>query len=350
MFDSKILEAVYLGNTVKDYLVSLGIFIGIVVLVKVVIFFVVKKLEKFAKTTATDIDDFIIGVIETVVLPFLYLSALYVSAKALTLHPYLDKGVNIFEMGLGVFFTCKFITMTMGYGLGKFFAKNKDNADLERSLGGMRAAITVLVYGAAIIFFLDNMGFKVSTIIAGLGVGGVAVALAAQMIFKDLFGYFAIVLDSPFKIGDFIIVGDYMGTVEYIGVKTTRIRSLSGELIVFSNADLTDSRVRNYKLMEKRRVLFRLGVTYNTKTEKLKSIPEMIETLIRNIPDTVFDRAHFAAFADSSLTFEVVYYVMGADYNKYMDIQQKINIGIKEQFEKSGIEFAFPTTTVYLNR
>ncbi|HPO45752.1 MAG TPA: mechanosensitive ion channel, partial [Spirochaetota bacterium] len=138
------------------------------------------------------------------------------------------------------------------------------------------------------------------------------------------------------------------GTVEHIGIKTSRIRSLGGEQIIFSNTDLTDSRVRNYKLMEKRRVLFRFGVTYQTSSERLKEIPKIVENIIRNVKDTTFDRAHFFSYGDSSLIFEIVYYVLSPDYNKYMDIQQDINFAIKEDFDKRGIEFAYPTQTLYL--
>jgi small-conductance mechanosensitive channel len=183
-----------------------------------------------------------------------------------------------------------------------------------------------------------------------LGIGGVAVALAAQVILKDVFSYFSIIFDRPFKIGDFIIVGEYMGTIEYIGIKTTRLRSLGGEMLIFSNSDLTDSRLRNYKLMDKRRVSFKLGLVYQTSTEQLKKVPGIIEGIIKSVKDTIFDRAHFLNYGDFSLVFEIVYYVVGADYNKYMDIQQEINFAIKGEFEKRGIEFAFPTQTLYVNK
>ena len=199
-------------------------------------------------------------------------------------------------------------------------------------------------------FFLDNMGFEISAVIAGLGIGGIAVALAAQTILKDLFSYFSILFDRPFEIGDFIIIGEYLGTIEHIGIKTTRIRSLGGEQVILSNTDLTSSRVRNYKRMDKRRVLFKLGVTYQTSLEQLKAIPGIIKNAIENVEDTIFDRAHFFSYGDFSLVFEVVYYVKSRDYNKYMDIQQEINFAINEEFKNRDIEFAYPTQTLYLNK
>ncbi len=214
----------------------------------------------------------------------------------------------------------------------------------------MLPVIKVAVWGIGIAFLLDNLGFKISTVIAGLGIGGIVVALAAQAVLGDLFSYFAILFDRPFEIGDFIIIEGYLGVVEHVGIKTTRIRSLSGEQLVFSNTDLTNSRVRNYKRMDKRRVLFKLGVTYQTSLEHMKEIPVIITDIIKMIKETTFDRAHFSSYGSFSLDFEVVYYVFGSDYNKYMDIQQKINLAIMEEFEKRGIEFAYPTQTLFLSK
>jgi small-conductance mechanosensitive channel len=208
----------------------------------------------------------------------------------------------------------------------------------------------VLIWGMAIIFLLDNLGFKISTVVAGLGIGGVAVALASQAVLKDLFSYFTILLDHPFEVGDFLILDQYMGVVEYIGIKTTRLRSLGGEQIIISNADLTDSRVRNYKRMDRRRVLFQVGVTYQTGMDELKEIPQIAKSVIEGIEETSFDRAHFASYGDFSLIFEIVYYVLDRDYNKYMDIQQEINLKLNEEFGKRGIEFAYPTQTLFLQK
>ncbi|MDD5665168.1 MAG: mechanosensitive ion channel family protein, partial [Candidatus Omnitrophica bacterium] len=233
-------------------------------------------------------------------------------------------------------------------GFMVYSRKQKGDPQLEKSLQGIMVIIRIAIWAGAVIFFLDNLGFKISAVIAGLGIGGVAVALAAQTILKDLFSYFCILFDHPFKVGDFIIVGDFMGTIEHVGMKTTRIRSLGGEILVFSNSDLTDSRLRNYKLMEKRRVVFKIRVEYQTSLSQLREIPKIIKNIISGNKEAIFDRAHFFSYGDFSLIFEIVYYVVGGDYNKYMDIQQEINFLIKEEFEKRGIEFAYPTQTIYL--
>ena len=196
---------------------------------------------------------------------------------------------------------------------------------------------------------MDNLGIKISALVAGLGIGGIAIALAAQTVLGDLFSCFIIFFDRPFVIGDFIVIGEFKGTVDHVGLKTTRLISLGGEQLIFSNTDLTNSRIRNYKRMDRRRIVFQLGVTYQTTLMQLKKIPQIIEEIITQIPDATFDRTHFASYGDFSLNFEIVYYVNDRDYNKYMVIQQEINFKIKEAFEKEGIEFAYPTQTVFLS-
>jgi small-conductance mechanosensitive channel len=200
------------------------------------------------------------------------------------------------------------------------------------------------------LLILDNLGIEVTALIAGLGIGGIAVALAAQNVLGDLFASLAIVLDKPFVLGDFIIVGEFMGTVEKIGIKTTRIRSLSGEQVIFSNSDLLKSRVRNFKRMYQRRIVFSVGVTYQTPYDKVAAIPQMIEQAVKEQEQTRFDRSHFQTYGDSALVFETVYYVLVADYNTYMNIQQAINLAIFKRFSEEGIEFAYPTQTLYVHR
>ncbi len=197
---------------------------------------------------------------------------------------------------------------------------------------------------------LDNLGVKISAVVAGLGIGGIAVALAAQAFLGDLFSSFAIFFDKPFEVGDFIIVGDKLGVVEYIGIKTTRLRAIGGEQLIFANHDLTNSRIHNFKKMERRRVVFNLGVIYQTSAEQLRKIPLIVKDIITKQPDVAFDRGHFASFGDFSINFEFVYFVEGADYNKYMDIQQTINLSIYEAFENERIEFAYPTQTLFVSK
>jgi len=345
-----ILEQVFLGNRVLDYLICAGMFVAGVIAVKILQLVLIKRLEKWAKKTETKLDDFLISLVKRIVLPLAYIAVLYMSIKTLTLPSGLNKGIEFLGMAILTVLTVRLALVLISYGFNIYKMKRGGDEALERSLKGILGITKLIIWGIAIVFFLDNLGFKISAVIAGLGIGGVAIALAAQAILGDLFSYFSIIFDRPFEIGDFIIIGDYLGCVEYVGIKTTRIRSLGGEQLIFSNTDLTNSRVRNYKRMEKRRVVFKLGVVYQTPLEKLKEMPKVIENVIKSVKDTAFDRSHFFSYGDFSLVFEVVYYVMGPDYNKYMDIQQQINFGIHEEFKKRGIEFAYPTQTVYVNK
>lgn len=197
-----------------------------------------------------------------------------------------------------------------------------------------------------VLLALDNLGVDITALIAGLGIGGIAVALAVQNILGDLLASLSIVFDKPFVPGDFITVGDKMGTVQHIGMKTTRLTSLSGEQLVFSNNDLLQSRIQNFKRMRERRVAFAIGVTYETPRAKLIQIPQILREAVELQTETRFDRAHFKDFGEFSLNYEVVYFVLTPDYTRYMDIQQAINLTIHERFESLGAEFAYPTQVV----
>lgn len=349
MFE-QIFQIVIFKNRILDYLICISLFLISILIIHLFRRFVLARLKRWAEKTATNLDDFLIGIFGKNLLPLLYFGAFYLSIRSLTLNPALSKIIDI--LGLTILTICviRFLLAIINYGLRAYWLKGQRDIARESSLKGILTIIKVVVWGLGIVFLLDNLGFKISAVIAGLGIGGVAVALAAQAILGDLFSYFAIFFDRPFEIGDFIIVGDFLGTIEHIGIKTTRIRSLGGEQIVFSNADLTNSRLRNYKRMGKRRVVFKLGVTYQTTLRQVKEIPIVIRDVIKSTKDTTFDRAHFFSYGDFSLIFEVVYYVLSQDYNKYMDIQQEINFAIKEEFEKRSIEFAYPTQTLYISK
>lgn len=345
-----ILQQTFFHNRVLDYLICLSIFLGGIIIIQILKNVVIKRIKTWAKKISTTIDDFLIHSIKKELLPLLYFGALYLGVRVLTLHPTLEKVINGLGLILLIFFSVRFLLAIIAYGFETHWTKKEKDIAKKNVFKGIMIVVKVIVWGLAIVIFLDNIGFDVSALIVGLGIGGIAVALAAQSILGDLFSYFTIFFDRPFEIGDFIVVGDHLGTVEHIGVKTTRVRSLGGEQLIFSNTDLTNSRVRNFKRMNKRRVVFKLGVTYETNLQQLKEIPVIITNTIKNIDDTVLDRAHFLSYGDFSLIFEVVYYVIGGDYRKYADIQQEINFKIKEEFEKRGIEFAYPTQTLYLNK
>ena len=253
------------------------------------------------------------------------------------------------------------IGLLLQMGLWATAALGKDlELRRERQLAGDPSAVAamdmvgfvlrVAIWSVVLLLILDNLGVDITALVAGLGVGGIAVALAAQNILGDLFASLSIVLDKPFVVGDFLVIDDYLGSVERVGLKTTRVRSLSGEQLIFSNNDLLNSRIRNYGRMYERRVVFTLGVTYQTPVDKLKRIPTMIREAIEAQDTVRFERAHFHKYGDFALVFDVVYHVLSPDYGRYMDIQQSINLMIYERFEKEGIEFAYPTQTLHLIR
>ncbi len=229
-------------------------------------------------------------------------------------------------------------------------ARHAGDRAAESSLGVLIFIAKAAVWTMVVLLALENLGVNITTLVAGLGVGGVAVALAVQNILGDLFASLSITFDQPFFVGDFVTVDTFQGTVEHIGIKSTRLRSISGEQIVLSNADLLKSRLRNYGRMSERRVLFTIGVTYETPAELLERIPQILRGIIEGIADTRFDRSHFTNHNSASLDFETVYYVTTADYLRHMDIQQEMRLKVHREFTRLGIEFAYPTQRLILER
>jgi small-conductance mechanosensitive channel len=211
----------------------------------------------------------------------------------------------------------------------------------------LRKVLQIVIYVFALVIILGVFGQNLSGIVVGLGVGGIAIALAIQNILSDALTAFSIYFDHPFEIGDFIVVGDYAGTVTKIGIISTRIQLLQGEELVISNKNLISTSVRNFKKLQRRRIVFTVKVTSETSVEKLKKIPQIIAKIIKKTELTELDRVHFKEFGDFSLDFEVVYYISTGDYNKYMDIQQQINYGILEEFDRKKIEMAYPTQKIF---
>lgn len=342
-----IMNSTFWDNIVLQYIVSAAVLAAGVLLVAAVRGVVLKRLRERADRTES-IFDYMLHMVMATAFLALYLGIAYFPVHYLAPGDSAKRAVEAAGVVVLTVLGIRLGIKTLSLWVERYWMKKAGEAASTRTLLRLLPVIKFFLWVLGVIFILDNLGFKVSTVIAGLGIGGIAVALAAQAVLGDLFSYFAILFDKPFEEGDFIIEGEYMGTIEHIGIKTTRIRSLSGEQLVFSNSDLTTARIRNYKRMQRRRVVFRLGVVYQTKQEELKAIPGVIKGIIGSLENTEFDRAHFLSFGDFSLLFEVVYYVLSSDYNVYMDIQQDINFRIREEFENSGIEFAYPTQTLYV--
>ena len=312
---------------------------------------VLRRVRHISVRTENIIDDVLATLLGRTKLYFLVALALYISVGAITLSDqvtnYISRIAFLFLLVQVVFWGNAAITDWVR--LYKEQKLEKDPAAVT-SMQAVGFIARLLLYTAIFLVALDNFGIDVTTLIAGLGIGGIAVALALQNILGDLFASLTIVLDKPFEVGDFLIVGDTLGSVEKVGLKTTRLRSLSGEQIVVANGDLLGSRIRNYKRMDERRILFSFGVAYDTPSAQLERIPEMAQHIIEAREHTRFDRAHFKGFGDSTLDFEVVYYMQTPEYITFMDVQQAINLALVRRFEEEKIEFAFPTRTVYLKQ
>lgn len=339
----------FYNNTVRDWTIALGIILVTVIALALVKRFVLQRMKAMAARTSNTLDDFILDAVESSVMPLLYVLAFYFGLQYLTFPVKVVKVLHIAIMLVITFFLLRMITSFVAYLFRQALLRSEYSEQREKQSKGILLLIQGFVWLLGFVFLIDNLGYDITTLIAGLGIGGIAIALAAQTILGDLFSYFVIFFDKPFEIGDFIIVEDKKGTVEYVGIKTTRLRSLSGEQLICSNTYLTNARVHNYKRMLERRILFEFGVVYSTPAAQLQKIPGLVKEIIEQEPDTRFDRAHFKNFGDFSLNFEVVYFVLKPEYNVYMDVQQQINLKLYTALQEMGVEFAFPTQTLYLH-
>jgi len=308
---------------------------------------VVGRLRRLADRTAVAWDDVVVAVLErSSVWLFALIAADLVARATLELTPSATRALD--AVATVALFVQVGIWVLAGVARGVVrWAQEADGAQRTASAAIIFLA-RLVVWSIVLLLILSNLGVEVGALVAGLGVGGIAAALAVQSALGDLFAGFAIYLDRPFDIGDFIIVDDVLGTVEKIGIRSTRIASLGGEAIVFPNGKLVGSVIRNYRRMEERRIVFHLGVLFSTPADDLDAAPGLIREVIESREDARFDRAHFARFDESSLVLEVVYYVLSRDYNQYMDAQHAINLGIVRAFQDRGIGFAFPTRTLHL--
>lgn len=338
------------GNIVRDYVMAFCIFILSIIILKAFKSSIIHRLRKLAEKTKTDLDNLLIQIIQVIHWPFYVLLSLYIAVQFITIEPFVSTGLSYLIIILLTYYAIRAGTILIDFTTDQISdtkGKEPHKAAIVVVLGKVAKAA---LWAIAALLILSNLGYNISTLIAGLGIGGIAIALALQNILSDLFCSLAIYFDKPFQVGDFIIIGEHLGVVKQIGLRSTRIQSLSGEELVVSNKELTSTRIRNYKKMQKRRIAFGFGVTYDTTSEKLKKIPSIVTEIFKKQEQTELSRVHFKDFGDFSLNFEVVYFVKTGDYNVYMDIQQAINLEIKQEFEKEGIEMAFPTQTLYVNK
>ena len=338
------------NNTPQDWLFALLALVTCVLVLHLLRSIVLHRLTRILHTDHV-VGQFVIEVLSATRILLASAIGLYVALLFLNLPDSAEKFSNRIFIGLLVLQSGFWVNRGMDFWLRHRFAATDSEQDGARSMTRSLLSFIgrVALWSLVALLILDNLGLNVTTLVASLGIGGLAIALAVQNVLGDLFASLSIAIDKPFVINDFIIVDDLMGTVEHVGLKTTRLRSLSGEQLIFSNNDLLKSRIRNYKRMQERRIVFVIGVTYDTPHAQLEAIPGLLRTAIESQSPVRFDRAHFKGFGPSSLDFEAVYQVLDPDYTLYMDVQQGINLQLVRAFTERGISFAFPTQTLQVS-
>lgn len=343
----------YYGAVNFDIFLAAGaVFLGLTGFFWLLRMVVLQRLRGWAQKTSARFDDVLIAAVEDIKAWVYSLIALYAALQFFPLPELVDlilRGVFYFAI---VWQAINAAGHFIEYFTTSFLEKDEDgdgevdpNAATASHLVTLLAKIALWALGG--LFVLSNLGIEVTSLIAGLGIGGIAIAFALQGVLGDLFASFSIYFDKPFRIGDFISVGNDSGTVEKIGIKSTRLRDLQGEELVISNAELTAARVHNYKKMEERRIVTQFGITYETPQERVKEVPGVVERIFGALDGARLDRVHFTTFGDSALIFEVVYYIETADYTEYLDLQQRFNFDLMTRFAELGIDFAYPTQTIY---
>ena len=339
----------FLGNASLEWIVALGVAVVVWVAVRIVVRVLLGRMRVLAEKTETDVDDLVTELLEKTKGLFVVVVAFYAGARSLSLPAEVDDLMSRLVV-LGFIIQGAFwANGIVNYVLGSWAKKNFEaDPTITTALGSVGFLIRLAVWATFGMLALGNLGIDIGPMVAGLGIGGLALGLALQGTLSDLFASFSIVFDRPFTVGDYIQVGSLAGTVEHVGLKTTRIKSLTGEQLVFSNSDLLGSRIQNFQRRNERRCAFTLGVTYDTRADQLERIPAMIQEIIEKHEHTRFDRCFFMTFGDSALNIDTVYHMQVPDFDTYGTTHQAINIEIFRRFAEEGIEFAYPTQTIHV--
>jgi len=346
------LNVVLLGNSIHRWLIALFVIIAIFLFFMLIKRKWLKRIEKMIADKRGDFDDFLEEQLNQTRLIIVFILAVYIGSLLLQLPDVVSDFLHTVTI-------VAFIIQAAFWGMGlidyliarKIKNDQQDEEETMTTMSAIKLIAKIALWSIVTLLILENVtGLEMSSLIATLGVSSVAVALAVQNILSDLFSSVSIALDKPFVIGDFISVDQFSGTVEDIGLKSTRLRSISGEQLVISNSDLLSSRIQNFQRLDRRRVVFRLGVTYQTAPDQLAAIPQYVQEIVEAYENVTFDRVHFVDFGDSALNYECVYFVEVPDFSESMDIRHAINLAIFEKFYAEGIEFAYPTQTIFVEK
>lgn len=347
---SRFLEQEYLGNPLREQLiVLLGILLSLA-LVRVFQVFIINRLRKVFARTTTTWDDLLITILEKDVVPALYVIIVWLGLRDLAWRPSLIQALRFMVTAALTFLAIRIVMAVVNHAIQAYWqrhASERTNAR-EKNLNGIITMAKIVVWILGFILLLDNLGIRISAFMAGLGITGIAVALAAQAILGDLFSYFVIFFDQPFEVGHVIKVGDLTGEVEHIGLKTTRLRSGDGEQIIISNKALTDSRVQNFKRMHRRRVTWQIDFDRGIPSEALRAFPDLVKAQYARFADVTFERCHFIRIIEGNPRFETAYVVESPEYGRYMDIQHEANLGLHEEMANAGLRVAVPARNIQI--
>ncbi len=342
------------NNSGWDYIQALLCFLGVIIIFNIFKLIILVRVKALAERTRRSIDDFIIKIIKELKPHFYLIIAFYIAIEPLNLNDLFGKIIFSLFIIVLIFQVVLVVQQVVDYILEKKILKNIEGADDAKNKKAviklLSQMVKIILWMTGFLMILSNLGVNVTSLVAGLGIGGIAIAFALQGILKDLFASFSIFLDQPFKVGDYVKIGTDSGTIKRIGIKTSRIQTLSGEELILANIDITSSRVRNFSRMKKRRVKYDIGVVYGTSSKKIEEIPKIIEEIVKKEKDTTFGRVRFTTFGEFALIFEVLYHINSSDFDLYLKINEKINLGIYEEFEKKKIKFAYPTQTLHINK
>ena len=350
------LESVsFFGNTLWAYATGLVAFFVALIALKLFQLIVIARLKRLAEKTKNDIDDALISAISQIKPIFYIVVSLYIGLRFTAMPDWLDRGADIVLLLVVAQQVIRAIAKLMDYGIRKYSRGGAEDGDAQERKHTaamariMESFVVITLWVIVLLFLLSNFGIDVTSMVAGLGIGGIAIALAIQNILGDIFSSFSIFIDKPFEVGHFIQVGQDSGTVEKIGLKTTRLRTLRGEELVISNKELTSARLQNFKTLERRRDSFQFGIVYGLTQTTLKKVPTIVKKVVTKA-GAQFDRCHLVEFGDSSLNYELVYFVDSNDFKMYLNTKQSILLGIYTQFAKEGIEFAYPTQVIHIEQ
>ncbi|MEP6466353.1 MAG: mechanosensitive ion channel family protein [Parafilimonas sp.] len=342
------LQQIWWHNSVQMYATVLGELIALSIIYKLLKKYLIVLIRKFTGRTTSELKDAIITGAEKFILPFILLTVAYAIIEQLIFTTHVEHILKVVIAVITAYYFVRFINHVIHLSVLLYMQRKDEAPERITHLSGILIVIKALVWIAGILMLIENLGYNITTIVTGLGIGGIAIALAAQNILTDLFSYFVIFFDKPFEIGDVISVNNITGTVERIGIKTSHIRVVTGEQLIMPNTELVKSTIKNIKRLQRRGVIFKMNVRYDTDNNKLKDLPQIIESIIKKQEQATFERCHLIAFADFSITFETLYFINSSDYTLFLNTQQNIYLEILDAFAEKGIDFAFPGQTFIL--